>query len=80
MVFDFEAWLTDLINYCELEVSRELMQSLLKEHDDMKPDRENIHKHLRKGLPGDYKQKLQPETIQYLNNKFEPILIKYHYI
>lgn len=79
MVSDFESWLTELIKYCELEVSREFIQSLLKEHEDKKPKKENIHKHIRKGQPGDYKQKLQPSTIKYLNEKFEPILTSYHY-
>ncbi len=79
MISDFEVWLTDLINYCELNVSREFIQSLLKENEDKKPKEENIHKHVRKGLPGDYKQKLQPETIVYLNEKFETVLKNYHY-
>ena len=79
MVSDFENWLAELINYCELELSREFFQSLLKKHDDMKPKKENIHKHIRKGQPGDYKQKLQPRTIRLLNEKFDPILKSYHY-
>lgn len=79
MVSDFETWLTGLINYCELNVSSKFIQSLLKENEDMKPKKENIHKHIRKGKPGDYKEKLHPETIEYLNKKFEPIFRKYHY-
>ena len=79
MVSDFKNWLAELINYCELELSREFFQGLLKEHEDKKPKKENIHKHVRKGQPGDYKQKLQPRTIKLLNEKFDPILKSYHY-
>jgi hypothetical protein len=45
----------------------------------MKPKEENMHKHLRKGQPGDYKQKLKPETIAYLNERLGTILLRYHY-
>lgn len=79
MISDFEFFLTGLINYCELNVSREFIQSLLKEHEALKPKKENIYTHNRKGISGDYKQKLQPETIAYLNEKFDAVLKQYNY-
>jgi len=79
MVSDFENWLAELINYCELELSIEFFQRLLKENEDMKPKKENIYTHIRKGQPGDYSQKLQPKTIKFLNEKFAPILTSFKY-
>ena len=79
MISNFEIWLNDLLEYCELDLSREFIQYLIEENEAKKPKKEDITKHIRKGVAGDYKEKLQPETIQTLNNKFEPILRHYHY-
>ena len=79
MVSNFEAWLTDLLNYCELNLSREFIQYLIEENEAKKPKVEDITKHIRKGVVGDYKEKLQPETIQTLNERFAPILERFHY-
>ena len=79
MVSNFEAWLTDLLNYCELNLSREFIQDLIEENEAKKPKEEDITKHIRKGVVGDYKEKLQPETIQTLNERFDPILKRFHY-
>lgn len=79
MVTDFEAWLRQLLAYCELEVSEELFTAIVKENERRKPRTENIQHHMRKGRPGDYKEKLQPETIAYLNATFEPILRCFNY-
>jgi len=79
MISDFGIWLKNLINYCELDVSEKLFQQLLKENENKKPKSENIHKHLRKGQPGDYLEKLNSDTIQLINKKFDPILTKFGY-
>ena len=79
MVSDFESWLTNLVAYCELELSQEFTQSLLKENEANKPKEEDATQHNRKGQPGDYQEKLQPETIETLNETFKPILERYRY-
>jgi hypothetical protein len=80
MVMDFGGWLKALIDYCELSVSKELFQSLVSENDrSKKPKKENIRQHRRKGKPGDYKEKLKPETIRYLDTKFELVLETFGY-
>ena len=79
MISDFEAWLTDLLSYCELDVSRNLFDRLIKESRAKKPEQEDITKHIRKGVPGDYKEKLKPASIETLNNKLEPLLVRFHY-
>lgn len=79
MATDFKKWLDALLEYCELDVSRELYKSLLEENERSKTKKENIYKQLRKGQPGDYKEKLKRETINYLDKKFESILSRFHY-
>jgi hypothetical protein len=79
MVSDFNTWLRGLLDYCEFDISEGLLQSLLKENEHIRPKQENIHKHLRKGRPGDYREKLQAETITCLDAEFAPILAAFGY-
>lgn len=79
MVAEFDIWLKDILNYCELEITEKLFEELLNENEKMRPKCENIYNQLRKGKPKDYLNKLKPDTIRYLNNKFSFILNKYNY-
>lgn len=73
MTADYQSWLENLLAACQLTISNELFQALIKENQRLQPKKENIHKHIRKGKPGDHQNKLKPETIEYLNTKFESI-------
>jgi len=79
MLGDFGGWLKGLIEYCDLEVSAELFDSIMAENEGMKPADEDVSRHLRKGLPGDYLDKLQPATIKFLNDKFTLMLERFGY-
>ena len=79
MISNFNIWLNDLIEYCEFDLRKEFIQNLIEENNLKKPKKEDVTKHMRKGVAGDYKEKLQAETIQLLNSKFEPILRCFHY-
>lgn len=79
MVNDFESWLSDLLKYCELSISDTMRAALVEEHYEKIPRTEDIHRHVRKGQPGDYKEKLLPDTIKFLNHKFAPVLCRYGY-
>ena len=79
MVTEFEGWLTDLLRYCEFSLGSGLMQSLLEENERIRPKGERIHKHVRRGKPGDYREKLQPDTVRYLDEKLETVLVRYGY-
>jgi hypothetical protein len=79
MVTEFENWLSTILRYCALEVSSDLFRSLCIENQRARPKIEDIKRHVRKGQPGDYKNKLKPETIAQLNAKFEPILADFQY-
>jgi hypothetical protein len=79
MVTDFQRWLTNLFDRCELRVSAELSERLLRENECLRPQNEDVRRHLRKGQSGDYREKLQKKTIDYLNAKFEPVLKEFGY-
>lgn len=79
MVMDFDQWLDRMLKYLDLRVSDQLLGRIKNENQKLKPKQENVQKHIRKGQPGDYKDKLQHETIHYLNEKFHWFLQKYNY-
>lgn len=79
MVENFEEWLAGIISYCEFEVSDILRAALIAENAQMRPKGEDVQKHLRKGVPGDYKQKLLQETIVSLNDKLSAMINRFGY-
>ncbi len=58
------------------EISKKLIYIKLyrKYRNEFKVSSENINRHKRQIIPGDYKRKLSPETIQFLNHEFRDIL------
>lgn len=79
MISKFEEWVTALLSYCELETGGEFVRQLVNENAAMKPKKEDASQHLRKGVAGDYRNKLQPDTVVALNEKFAPILMRFGY-
>lgn len=79
MVKDFAPWLSGLLNYCEFDISRDLWKALITENEMKKPSKENLNSHIRKGVSGDYKEKLKPETIEVLNGKLQEMLTTLDY-
>ncbi|NJL74543.1 MAG: sulfotransferase domain-containing protein [Saprospiraceae bacterium] len=79
MVTNHNEWLNNLLNYCELNVDDTLKKQLIQENQRLKPKSEDIRNHNRKGQPGDYKEKLKPETIAQLNTTFANILERLNY-
>jgi len=79
MVTDFESWLHNLLDYCELNIRRDFFAALVEKNKRMRPKSENIHRHVRKGKSGEYMEKLKPETVEYLNQKFSPMLLAFKY-
>lgn len=79
MVSDFETWLASLLEYCELSADPALRTSLLMENEKLRPKKEDVRRHLRKGKAGDHREKLKPETIRILNDKFADVLQTFGY-
>jgi hypothetical protein len=79
MVSDHEEWLMRLLDYCQLTISGELKHRLLQQHQHMRPKGEDQQSHMRKGVAGDFKEKLQPASIDFLNERFAAILTRFDY-
>ncbi|MEM0993327.1 MAG: sulfotransferase domain-containing protein [Bacteroidota bacterium] len=79
MVADHETWLNSLLEYCQLAIDEKLKANLLLQNKRLKPKAENINDHMRKGVAGDFLEKLQAETIVQLNEKFAHILARFAY-
>lgn len=78
LIVDFKTVLNKINSHCSLELTPEQLAKLDKTHK-FKPKEEDQSMHIRKIASGDYKNKLQPETIELLNKKFGRILIALGY-
>jgi hypothetical protein len=56
-----------------------MRQKLLDAHEARRPKSEDIQKHLRKGMPGEHREKLLPDTVEKLNAIFERPLERFGY-
>lgn len=79
MINDFRSWLDDLLYHCELNIRPALFTALLERNERIRPKDEDVHRHIRKGKSGEYKEKLKQETIEFLNAKFSPMLLTFGY-
>jgi hypothetical protein len=78
VVFSKKEWLTDMMQFLEWPLPPEQIAAI-SAANDIRPDKEDQARHIRKVTPGDHKEKLQPETIAALNEKFEPVFRLYGY-
>ena len=75
MVRDFPSWLRKVVARFELENEDEIYRFVLDRHvEEVKPGTEDVWSHKRKVTPGDYLEKLRPETIAELNRRFREVL------
>lgn len=73
MLSDKQLWLNKLAEYCNLP------NDFTPETTPAPSGNEDIKSHNRKGIAGDYREKLQPDTISELNRIFGKYLIQYGY-
>ncbi len=78
IIFKKQQWVQDILDFLELEMPADKVQAIAAKHDIF-PGDENQNAHIRKVTPGDYKEKLKPETIEQLNDCFRDVLEKYGY-
>ena len=65
--FDKRKFLEDIFNHFGIAVESTLLDEVAARHD-VRPEVEDVAKHIRKGTPGDHVDKLRPETINKLND------------
>jgi len=80
MVTDYKHWLEEYLSaFRHLARSQTsfsgIVDDLYNRHkDEFNVDSEDIFRHKRQVTPGDHKQKLTPQTIEWLNREFDNIL------
>jgi len=80
MIADFSEWFETLIGHCEWTVSTQLREQIAAQAEKARtPSSEDSSRHRRQVLPGDYKRKLKPETITYLNHQLADCLRSFDY-
>jgi hypothetical protein len=74
MVCNFPSWIDRIMNYIDLPQTRRLDKAIaaVKEIASFDVEKEDVFSHKRQVTPGDHLRKLQPETIQKLNQAFAP--------
>lgn len=66
VIFEKPSWVREIAEFFELEASEEKMNAIAERHD-VRPEKEDPSAHIRRVAPGDYLEKLSPETIEFLN-------------
>lgn len=75
LVTDYPRWLSKVLPAFEFDNEREVEQRMVEKYKDaFRVDSEDILQHKRQITPGDYRRKLKPETIEFLNEQFEDVL------
>ncbi len=79
LVSDFDAWLDQLIAFLDLgDIDPDIINQL-KVNEKNTVATGNTTSHIRNKKPGDYKQKLKPETQAYLTHELQSILKTLNY-
>lgn len=66
MILDFTQWLESILQFCSLEISGDLRSELISERLKSTA-KDDPSSHVRQVRPGDYRRKLQLETIRELD-------------
>ena len=76
--FDKEMFLSEIFHHFKIDVPQNIISEVARAND-IRPDKEDETKHIRKGTPGDHAEKLQPATIAKLNDVFRDVGYFYGY-
>jgi Sulfotransferase domain len=80
MVLAFPNWLKKILSAFSLTNSEETQEVVETRHaNSVAAGEEDLWSHKRKVTPGDYREKLRPQTIVRLNEVFAPVLEKLGY-
>jgi hypothetical protein len=78
VIFDKLAWTHDMLDFLKLDVPGRLVEAVVA-RNDIVPDAEAPLEHIRHVTPGDHRNKLQPQTIEALNELFGRVMGKFGY-
>lgn len=68
IIFNKEKFVSDICEFSNINLSDEQICEIAAEHDIV-PDQEQVGQHVRNVKPGNFREKLEEETIQIINNR-----------
>ncbi len=78
VIFDKHAFLSDLARHFEIDIPPAALTRLAGTIDE-RPEKEDIHAHIRQVAPGDHRRKLKSGTIGQMNDILAEVLSAYDY-
>lgn len=78
IIFDKRSWLRDMLEFLDIPLQAEKVNEIADRHD-IRPDRENVGKHVRQVNPGNFRKRLSPDCIERLNELLSEILHEHGY-
>ena len=78
IIFDKAPFVRQLADLIGADVDDKVCAEIAKAHD-IRPDKEREKSHVRQVTPGNFKEKLSGETIEKLDELFEPVLHTFNY-
>lgn len=76
--YDKGKFLGDIFTHFDIAVAPDVLKEVAAKND-VRPEVEDVSKHIRQGTPGDHMNKLHPETISKLNEIFSEACAWYGY-
>jgi sulfotransferase family protein len=78
VVFKKKEWLEDVLEFLNIDMSDLSIWKIANKYD-IRPDKEDPHKHIRQVSPGNYKVHLSSATIEKLDELFKPVMQYFQY-
>jgi len=69
VIFNKSSWLDEILLFLELDLPDQYRKDII-EREDIIPDTDRPHEHVRQVVPGDHRRKLKPSTIEELTDMF----------
>ena len=78
VIFEKTQWLSDVCQWFGWNVDPALIEKVANAHD-IRPSEENTDAHIRRVAPGDHREKLSEETIEWLNQELRETVAPFGY-
>lgn len=78
VIFAKERWLEEIVGWFGWKVAGRALERIAREND-LVPSSEDPGSHVRKVFPGDHRLKLNPITVDWLGERFRPLMRTFGY-
>ena len=78
VIFEKQTWIRDMLNFIEMDAPSAVVDAVVRDVDVL-PTVEDPKAHIRRVTPGDHKEKLQKETIDYMTEVLSDEMLYFGY-